>query len=741
MMSPVQHRIRNSIWPTIVITLLKTFYKFRIAIFLASCELGCASADSELRRVYELNRDYLPERFKQLGIHGHMDFFAGDQNRSLYVPSFVENEICRNDSQLYLDGIRNYNVWALKMLDASGRVPSGLLNGHYMDLGNFEECMYTAGESPFDINYCLIVMRNLTKTPKSPIDWDSEEREFTVGGAKFLRPYLRIGICLPASCDVNDLNQHYSDVILKYNMTVKLDKHSCTSSSEQEIKFEKLDWFAIFVIVLVGTICIVATINDVLRIYFNFKYGGTVFGLLRCFSFYENGKSILRTSSSEKPLAALHGIRALSTFWIVFAHKMFQTYLFPAINNMQLTTFHRSIVSDLFIYGELSVDNFLLLNGLLLFYSKIKLSKLSNRKFNVLSFYTQRLFRLAPAYFFQILLALSLYRFVNNGPLWKHYIYVIKDNCLESWWTHVIFINNYVMPNKQCSSAFWYLAVDMQLAVFSPLLLIPILKGNKIVPLVVVPLLLILAIMISTFITYSKGYSTTFLNDRLAMREDLFATDYIPTHARISPWLLGVLVGYLLSGEDLKLSTKQAICGWILSIIPFACIFTISRYMHQEGAQYNLTLASIHNGLNNISWAILLSWIIVACETGYAGPIKTFLTWKVFQPFSKLSYTIYLIGPGIQYAFNSMMHTSNSYSLAQTLKDFGGELLSILMLAPYFYLLFEAPFIKLYQIMSTVNMKGSIEMDLVKKENVEDVDNKEATEQRSNSTIMLTVSQ
>ncbi|RZF47021.1 hypothetical protein LSTR_LSTR013812 [Laodelphax striatellus] len=163
--------------------------------------------DTDLRRVYELNRDYLPVRFKQLGIHGHMDFFAGHHSRSLYVPSDVENEICRGDSRIYSDGIENYEVWALKMLDASGKVPSGLLNGHYMDLGNYEECMNIADEAPYDINYCMVVMRNLTKTLKTPIDWDSPDLrpDLSMGGAPFLRPYLRLGICLPASCDLNDL--------------------------------------------------------------------------------------------------------------------------------------------------------------------------------------------------------------------------------------------------------------------------------------------------------------------------------------------------------------------------------------------------------------------------------------------------------------------------------------------------------------------------------------------------------
>ncbi|RZF47022.1 hypothetical protein LSTR_LSTR013813 [Laodelphax striatellus] len=681
--------------------------------------LANVCADTGLRRMYELNRDYLPARFKQLGIHGHTDFFVGDHSRPLYIPSDVENEICREHSRLYSDAIENYKVWALKMLDASGKVPSGLLNGHYMDMGNYEECMNLAEEAPYDINYCVVVFRNLTTSLHSPIDWDSIESrpEHTMGGAPFLRPYLRIGICLPASCNIKDLTQHYSNVVSKYKMSAYFDKNSCTSGNER-VNLEKKDWFAIFVTILTAMLCVAATVNDYLRSHFNFKTNGAFVDILQCFSLYGNGELILKSTSPDEPLAVLHGLRALSAFYIVMAHHFITNHLFPMINNNKLTTFSRSILSDPFIMSELAVDSFLLMNGLLLVHNTIK-RKLTKKKFDVPLFYLHHVFRIVPGYFYQLLIASTVFIHLNDGPLWKYYTNTIREYCQETWWTHLIFLNNYIKPDKQCVPSDWYLAVHMQLVFLSPLILIPIFKGKKIVPLVIVPILFVIANIISISITYFNDFPGTFYSDRLAMREDIFATDYLPTHARISPWLLGILVGYLLCQEGVKISKTQAIYGWVLSTLPFACIVTISRYIHWEGVQHNLTLSSIHNGLNNTAWAILMAWIIVACETGYGGPLKSFLTWRGFQPISRLSYSIYLIGLGIQYGLISIRQNSYSMLIIQSYKDFGGELFLILVFATIGFLQIEAPFIRLNQMMMK-SLEAEPIIEIVKETNAND---------------------
>ncbi|XP_039294961.1 nose resistant to fluoxetine protein 6-like [Nilaparvata lugens] len=667
-----------------------------ISIILNCYGLTNVRADTDLRRLYELNRDYLPVRFNELGIHGYMDLFAGDRSRSLYVPSDVDSEACLKHSRRYADAIQNYQVWALKMLDSSGRVPSGLLNGHYMDLGNYEECLSVAEEAPYHINYCVVVMRNLTKTLKN---WDSPafRPALTMGGAPFLRPDLRLGICLPASCDLKDLTRHYSNVTSRYNMTVFLDNYSCTSS-EEGITLDKMDWLVVVLVTIIGLMCYAATLNDILRMYFNFKSNGTYIDILQCFSFYENGKSLLETTSPEKPLSVLHGIRALSACWIVMAHNFYLKYLIPGVNNMKLTTFSQSVMSEPFLQSELAVDAFLLMSGLLLVRSTIKM-RTSTKQFKVGQFYLHHVFRIVPAYFIQLLIALTMFRYLNNGPLWKHYLHSIREVCQESWWTHVTFLNNYIMPEKQCVPSDWYLAVHMQLIFLSPILLIPIYKGKKIVPLVIVPVLFVIANIISISITYFNDYPGTFYVDRLTSREDIFAAEYVPTHGRISPWLLGILIGYFLTEEAVKISKTQAACGWILSVIPYGFIIVISRYIHMEGVEHNLILASINNGLNNTAFAILMAWIIVACETGYGGPLKSLLSWRAFQPISKLSYAIFLTGLAVQYGFMSVRQTSNSMLIIQTYKDIGGELFLIIVFSVIGSLHFEAPFIKLNQIM------------------------------------------
>lgn len=55
----------------------------------------------------------------------------------------------------------------------------------------------------------------------------------------------------------------------------------------------------------------------------------------------------------------------------------------------------------------------------------------------------------------------------------------------------------------------------------------------------------------------------------------------------------------------------------------------------------------IHYGLydifSRITWAIALCYVIFACIHGYGGPINWFLGHPLWQPLSRLSYSIYLV--------------------------------------------------------------------------------------------------
>lgn len=90
---------------------------------------------------------------------------------------------------------------------------------------------------------------------------------------------------------------------------------------------------------------------------------------------------------------------------------------------------------------------------------------------------------------------------------------------------------------------------------------------------------------------------------------------------------------------------KQAInlTAWLLT---FASMATVV-FANYPLAQLDSTATSLENGLyislSRVAWALALSYIIFACAHGYGGPVNWFLSLSLWQPLSRLSYSIYLL--------------------------------------------------------------------------------------------------
>ncbi|GFQ91479.1 nose resistant to fluoxetine protein 6, partial [Trichonephila clavata] len=71
----------------------------------------------------------------------------------------------------------------------------------------------------------------------------------------------------------------------------------------------------------------------------------------------------------------------------------------------------------------------------------------------------------------------TLFSYTGSGPLWP--TYDTNPVCKESWWWNLFFINNYQTSWKQCYTPAWYVAVDMQLYILSPLFLVSLFKRPR----------------------------------------------------------------------------------------------------------------------------------------------------------------------------------------------------------------------------------------------------------------------
>ncbi|XP_074650176.1 nose resistant to fluoxetine protein 6-like [Tubulanus polymorphus] len=373
------------------------------------------------------------------------------------------------------------------------------------------------------------------------------------------------------------------------------------------------------------------------------------------FSAYSNIKKLLSFETPAASLNTLNGIRFFSMCWIILGHT----------------------VSC----------------GLLLMYLSMKqLNKVNGpRNVNWFMFYIHRIWRLTPAYMALLVGTTFLSRYFGDGPLYPN-VDGLSPGCRKTWWSHLLYINNVVEPGiNDCVGWTWFMANDMQYYIISPL---PILAFYKCwwAGLIVV-IMLCLIDFISVGLVTKMGMMTP-----QSPGPKFLSAVYLAPFHHVAAYGIGLATGYYLyrakNGAGFKIHKVLVAVLWILTVL-FLYLPVFGLYTQFQPLYYlnpmPLSLGNAYYTLGGATWCLGLSWLTIACETGYGGLIKSFLSWRGFHVFSKLTYSAYLLHPiVILINYNSQrapVYASHTY-IAIT---FMGHLLTTYLLSMLFSLAFESP--------------------------------------------------
>lgn len=169
------------------------------------------------------------------------------------------------------------------MLDASGKLPSGVLEGTLADLGSFDQCLElnqdaanTNGIS-FTGQYCLLDTRpafdqNIpfgTGPPpgikSSDLIWDDSLRLFWATNHLLA---FRYGACIPSTCSRSDFEQLVNFLLEPIGMEAMI--HSCQTSGQD---FSEIDDVQIGISVALLTIVFLVLIGTLTEYYFFTRKG------------------------------------------------------------------------------------------------------------------------------------------------------------------------------------------------------------------------------------------------------------------------------------------------------------------------------------------------------------------------------------------------------------------------------------------------------------------------------------
>jgi hypothetical protein len=66
----------------------------------------------------------------------------------------------------------------------------------------------------------------------------------------------------------------------------------------------------------------------------------------------------------------------------------------------------------------------------------------------MLKYYLHRIWRLTPTYLFVMTFSALITKYLGSGPFFPLNGFENEDNCKNYWWMNVLYINNFLKPEK-----------------------------------------------------------------------------------------------------------------------------------------------------------------------------------------------------------------------------------------------------------------------------------------------------
>ncbi|XP_026313920.1 nose resistant to fluoxetine protein 6-like, partial [Hyposmocoma kahamanoa] len=394
-------------------------------------------------------------------------------------------------------------------LEAGPRVPRGILQGNFIDQGNYRQCLginRKIDDMVIDGKYCQISI-GLASLVK-------------LGGTDELKNIYEAGDTL------------LHEIKLYERIRKNFEALNGISSETTSGMFS-----------LLGVLAICGTIYDIWNTLIRKRDPKALNKINLAFSVHRNCRRLITYKPVRGALECVDGIRAITMAWVVIGHT-FATA--PHIVNMlDVLRWGLSSSSIWVIAAPIAVDTFFLLSGLLIVYTTV--GKLSNMKLlkKLHLFYLNRILRMFPLLASTILLQVGVFHYIHDGPNW-HEVGERTRECRINWWSTLLYVQNYVPPI--CLPHTWYLAIDMQLYILSPLILFWVLSGKKNRAWSALIAGLLVCLTASTIYNFLNKFTATMFRPALSMEEGqrYWRNYYLNTLTRCSPFVVGMCFGYLI---------------------------------------------------------------------------------------------------------------------------------------------------------------------------------------------------
>jgi len=575
------------------------------------------------------------------------------------------------------------NYW-----DSWGKPNHGILKGHTAFLGYYDECINLKNTAIGDTKFCTYAMKmdvHHLFVPASQQDKVCLSSDCPTGKNTTNSIDIKIGVCYPSACSANEFGITLSHMNISSvntitsnpfsyetnTVSIKLSSvdDSATFCAQTDVEYDTGTVAAIAIcgsligLVVVGTLTDISfdkENNNVEPVQKTTKKSDehsqisdhdrpkcqqpTMRSFLLAFSLYKTVPTLMSTKQSPRAVRGIAGMKIFSNFLIITLHVMFFFLHYQPLasqNSLQYISqsFPRLLLQPVFNVS-LTVDTFFLLSATLSSYLTLRdINK--HKKFRFVHFYLNRYFRLSILCYFYTLFAMKLFVHLGDGPVWYQPDY---NACSENWWYNILYLSHTILGVDICVAMTWHVSVDMMLYIFSPIFILPLYYAPY-MGLISVAVTMIGATAYIGIISASRGFVGAVI---LSPTDEQFGTLYSRPFFRINPYLVGIVLGYILYRKYNIGQKSVHHSNWFKLMMWSVAAFLYSTSIF--GIYGDLSGTRPFNDIENVCYlmfsglalSVALSIVIYLCNTGHGGVVNSFLSWPGWEPMVKLSYSVFL---------------------------------------------------------------------------------------------------
>ena len=390
--------------------------------------------------------------------------------------------------------------------------------------------------------------------------------------------------------------------------------------------------------------------------------------VIKNFSLFDNLWKFLTEPNSFGNLQFFDGIRSICAVSLLIFHGFFMIIYIPMTNRAYFNSLFSTFQFTLIVSISLIVDIFFFIAGFLMSYLTVQSIREQKEKFRWGGMIVRRLVRYLPAYFFVI----GMERCGAGGKpasLRSVIPYVTTLNVSKDWWGSLLFIHHLLSETDvPYLSWTWTVACDFQFYLICSIILY-IYSKNKTFGYFASFSLLGLSIFYTFVVSQAYHFSPSTIQSVLNLRQ--LNTIYFRPLPRIGCFLIGLILGFiflestrkkqgkisqayefqnsfgdLFESTCLKYSNSSKIRTllYICSFITMSAIVAGPYYLDYYGEDsISQVYKSIWLALNRPLFVTSLGVYVFSMALGHLKVFSWLLSLKVFQYFSKISYTFYMI--------------------------------------------------------------------------------------------------